>query len=315
MATNEPIDAQSPFNDPKADIIIRSVDNVDFRTHRLILSLASPVFEDMFGLPQSPTNEGGTAGEMKDGLHVVCLSESSELVHLILSFSHPRCAPKVEDLGQIGDLMAVAIKYDMEGLSERLKDMARSLLNQIIEEDPIRAYAFACRFRLTDEIRKAAKRSLRIPMSGMLETPPVPELNYITGAQLHDLYRYHRKCGKVSGALASKSIWLPPSTEASVVWFVGSPGHCDYDTSSSLRNGSGAYPKKWWTEFMRASSTALENQPHGSTVTHPVLLNQALKKASACSVCRERAFDEMTQFLAVYAAEIESATAEVSIHF
>ncbi|KAJ7633563.1 hypothetical protein DFH06DRAFT_688842 [Mycena polygramma] len=46
--------SRQSFQDPSADIILRSSDNIDFRAHRkahrLVLALASPVFEHMFPL-------------------------------------------------------------------------------------------------------------------------------------------------------------------------------------------------------------------------------------------------------------------------
>ena len=41
------------FNAPDADTILRSSDGKEFRVHRVILSLASTVFQGMFCLPQS----------------------------------------------------------------------------------------------------------------------------------------------------------------------------------------------------------------------------------------------------------------------
>src|SRR5882762_6419961 len=78
-------DAKPPFHDPtNADIILRSCDNHDFYVYKLILSLASPVFKVMFGLPQ-PTQSKEDAiqnpalnhfDEKKHGLSVIYLSES-----------------------------------------------------------------------------------------------------------------------------------------------------------------------------------------------------------------------------------------------
>jgi len=39
------------FNAPDADTVLRSSDGEEFRVHRIILSLASPVFQGMFTLP------------------------------------------------------------------------------------------------------------------------------------------------------------------------------------------------------------------------------------------------------------------------
>jgi len=40
------------FNAPDTDAILRSSDGKELRVHQLILSLSSPVFQGMFGLPQ-----------------------------------------------------------------------------------------------------------------------------------------------------------------------------------------------------------------------------------------------------------------------
>lgn len=47
--------ADPPFDKASADCILRSADqaHVDFRVYRLVLSLASSVFESMFSLPDS----------------------------------------------------------------------------------------------------------------------------------------------------------------------------------------------------------------------------------------------------------------------
>ncbi|KAI0255963.1 hypothetical protein BJV78DRAFT_1113987, partial [Lactifluus subvellereus] len=41
-----------PFDDADADIILRSSDQVNFHVYKVILSVASPFFKDMFSLPQ-----------------------------------------------------------------------------------------------------------------------------------------------------------------------------------------------------------------------------------------------------------------------
>lgn len=51
--------ASPPFDDPEADIILRSSDNVDFHVYKFLLSLVSPVFKSMFALPQISLEEGG----------------------------------------------------------------------------------------------------------------------------------------------------------------------------------------------------------------------------------------------------------------
>ena len=50
--TNSPpiMQVETSFDDPTADVILRTSDHVDFRVHRAVLPLASPAFRDMFVL-------------------------------------------------------------------------------------------------------------------------------------------------------------------------------------------------------------------------------------------------------------------------
>ena len=65
----------APFDHAKADIILRSSDNVDFRIFKHFLSLASSSFEPLFESNQ-PTEASGDR-KIKDGL-VVHVRESSK---------------------------------------------------------------------------------------------------------------------------------------------------------------------------------------------------------------------------------------------
>ncbi|KAH9976032.1 hypothetical protein BGW80DRAFT_1119802, partial [Lactifluus volemus] len=67
------------FDDADADIILRSIDNLDFRVYRVILSKASPVFNDMFIFPHPPCPSPFVKNpdDYKDGLPLVRLPESS----------------------------------------------------------------------------------------------------------------------------------------------------------------------------------------------------------------------------------------------
>ena len=71
------------FSDsPTADIILRSSGPkiVEFRTHRAILSIASPIFEVMFSLPQPG---------IEKSLPVCDLSEDAKTVEVLLRLIYP----------------------------------------------------------------------------------------------------------------------------------------------------------------------------------------------------------------------------------
>jgi len=69
-------------NSPTADIILRSGGPkvVEFRAHRVILSIASPVFETMFSLPQPGAEKS---------LPVCDLSEDANTLEVLLRLIYP----------------------------------------------------------------------------------------------------------------------------------------------------------------------------------------------------------------------------------
>jgi len=73
-------DANAPFDNPDADVIIRSSDNVDFRVFKLVLSLASPFFTVMFGLPQGPAGSINEKQETRNGIPVIQVTENSQVM-------------------------------------------------------------------------------------------------------------------------------------------------------------------------------------------------------------------------------------------
>jgi BTB/POZ domain len=71
------------FNVSDANLILRSSDLVDFRVHKSVLSMVSPLFQELLSLPQS------FGSESADGLPVVQLPESSELLNSLISLLYP----------------------------------------------------------------------------------------------------------------------------------------------------------------------------------------------------------------------------------
>jgi BTB/POZ domain len=68
---------------PDANLIILSSDIVYLRVHKPVLAMASPIFKDLLSLPQHSNND------IVDGLPVVRLPESSELLNCLLSSLYP----------------------------------------------------------------------------------------------------------------------------------------------------------------------------------------------------------------------------------
>ncbi|KAF8986376.1 hypothetical protein BDQ17DRAFT_1315427 [Cyathus striatus] len=136
--------AAAPFNNENgADLIIRSSDNVQFYVHKLILSLASSFFRDMFSLPQ---NEGG---DCSGSLSTLEMSETSSTVDSILRLCYPVNDPAaINELVQAVGPLQAAIKYQMDEainiMTERFK--------RFIPLYPVAVYGLACSPAVRSEI-------------------------------------------------------------------------------------------------------------------------------------------------------------------
>ncbi|KAJ6612605.1 hypothetical protein B0H10DRAFT_1917951 [Mycena sp. CBHHK59/15] len=84
---------QALFDSPTADVLLSSSDGVNFRAHRLVLSLLSPVFGDMFQLPQP---RGDTL------IPQIHLAESAMVLNRVLVFCYPGGQPVVDSVDHPG---------------------------------------------------------------------------------------------------------------------------------------------------------------------------------------------------------------------
>src|SRR6266581_5857274 len=103
-----------------ADIIIQSCDFINFRVHKLLLSLSSPFFNDMFSLPQ-PSNQEGI-----DGLPVVRLSEDAEVLNCLLTMLYPIPSIVPDSYDKAVELLAACQKYDMASVQSSIHTEIKS---------------------------------------------------------------------------------------------------------------------------------------------------------------------------------------------
>lgn len=118
----EQFSVSEPFlTDSGADVVLVLCDNYEFRTRRSILSLASPIFEDVFSLaqpevirPQSDPISGidpslcispstRQRSVVDSGLPLVHLSETGRVIDILLRYCSPVSNPTIPD----------CLKYEM----------------------------------------------------------------------------------------------------------------------------------------------------------------------------------------------------------
>jgi len=148
----------------------------DFRVHKFILSLASPVFKDMFAFPQpSDQNEN----EHPD-IPVVDIPDSPEVFDTILRYIYPGVElPKITEILTLSALFSAADKYNIASICPVLKESLKAFL----PKDPFGVYIIACRFGFLEETKQAA--NLTIPAS--LLYPGDPEVIQLISST--DLFR------------------------------------------------------------------------------------------------------------------------------
>ncbi|KDQ61494.1 hypothetical protein JAAARDRAFT_150224 [Jaapia argillacea MUCL 33604] len=306
------LDAPTPFNDVGADVILRTSDNIDFRTFKSILSLASPFFRSMFNLPQPNIGGhdgamvGGLTGEIKDGLPVITLTEPSEVIELMLTFCYPVRNPVLDTLEETVQLWETARKYDMEELiqwvGERLVDQ------RFLEEEPARAYVMACRHKVVPLAKAAARWTLQYPITKLFEH--FDDLQGITADEYLPLLRYHRRCSDDVSLLASRpgSKW---TIRTNYVFFSRLCTTCPKYSGSVFVSRKSRLVPQWWMDYMESTGEALAIMPC-SSVCKGVTLRKALEIARDCQHCSQSVMD-MKLFSDELKEEIDRVVSKVEL--
>ncbi|KII85953.1 hypothetical protein PLICRDRAFT_303163 [Plicaturopsis crispa FD-325 SS-3] len=315
--------APSPFNDSKADIILRSSDHVDFHVIQSFLSYSSDVFAAMFTLPQ-PSNYNFSRDSVTEyTVPVVLLAEDSGTLTRLLRYAYPISAGDAPALDSIDDVISVmdaADKYGMEGALEKAQ---RSIVApKLVEKEPLRVWAVAHRYKLEREVRIAARHTLSLPV---LQRPFVPELEHIPAAAYYRLLRYHRKCGDAASALVNDCRWITTKYVPSgvrnriprkFVWFADGPtSHGDGCSMIAswlcVSQDEVVMATKWWDTYMQGIGAALKEKPCAAEVDQAATTRTAMKAATMCKVCRLTVWEDMPAFIALFKEEVERVISEV----
>jgi hypothetical protein len=173
------------FDVSDTNLMIRSSDLIDFRVHKSILATASPIFKDLLSLPQPSDSE------IVDGLPMVQLSESSELLNSLFSILYPNRTVIPKSYDKVLYLLAACQKYEMASVQSSIRAKVK------LGEFPVprgveafSAYAIAHGKGLTPEMESAAHQTLDHPMTfEVLEEG----LQLFEGSALHDLANFRMR--------------------------------------------------------------------------------------------------------------------------
>ena len=110
------LNVRAPFDYADADVVFRSSDGVHFRLHKTILKTASPVFEEMFTLPDDPTSSGDP--------QVVEMVEDAATLDAVFRLSYPVARPLLSSVDELVNTLRAVEKFQMEQL---LPDLERRI--------------------------------------------------------------------------------------------------------------------------------------------------------------------------------------------
>lgn len=295
--------AEAPFDDAQADLILRSSDEVpvDFRVFKNILSLASPIFADMFSIP-SPTP---SPEKPHDEVQVVPLSEHSTALDIALRHIYPvQRTLKTDALHYASILAEFSRKYQMEALYQFII----GYLKDSIEDDPVGVYAIAVTYGYDEVGADAARLCLELPFSDLQSS----YLRYATAEHITELFKYHVACGQVASALASTNRSWFSSLSQSGILTPQRGGNCrscltpDFvnQTSSERRSG----PLCVWNYFHR-SALVLAHHPTPEVITTETFVLQT----NDCLTCAPFVRAYLIELSVVFGREIENAIDQVPL--
>ena len=169
-------------NPPDADIILRAAGE-EFHAHKLILSLASPVFKDMISIPQP-------ADDNSQKLPIVDVDDPPEALEMLLLIIYPFPNPSIVDVGTLASVLILADKYDVKAALDYIPSMYTDF-------SPIERYAILRTSGHEDEAKDAARR---VPFAALASLPR-PLLQLMTVEHYQELTEFmvarNNRMGKI----------------------------------------------------------------------------------------------------------------------
>jgi len=305
--------AQTPFDNPECDIILRSADGVDFHVFKLVLSLVSDVFKYMFTLPQDATQSDVSF------VPIIPVTDNSTTLESLLLLCYPAATPTFKTLEDAKAVLEAVRKYDMGTVIDHARDI---VFAQFLETKPLELYALSCVFGWKQFAQKAAIQTLQINLKdlGQPSRSGLVGMKDMSASDYHKLLNYHHRCGVAAQAVGKSLTWLPPAFSKICMWNCGLEVRLAGSTCNMIKKiHVGKLGKvlitPWFDEYLVSSGKELYEKPCHLTLSMWRLpsYNRAISKAISCSYCRIHVVDHMEIFRAVYDSEVKSVLAKVSL--
>ncbi|KAI0040514.1 hypothetical protein FA95DRAFT_1527543 [Auriscalpium vulgare] len=255
--------ALPPFaNDPLADVAFRSCDGTIFLLSKHILSIASPVFADMFSLTR-PVDPSAHEEMWEDRIPIVSVAEDSATLDLLLRWCYPIRPPRLKTLDDVRRLVAASQKYEVDAVVDAIDDALQAHLGR----DPGGVFAVAVSYDLRKMATTAARSALALPLKAVISSVPASRV----GDSLNVLIQYHINCGAAAAAVTVTArrdffVLLPN-------FIAYNSGKCEqcfsldpaYDMQDKRQSTAWYAPRSLW-QFLHAAGQALLLNPHEAVI-------------------------------------------------
>ncbi|VDB88930.1 unnamed protein product [Peniophora sp. CBMAI 1063] len=180
-----------PFDNARADLVVRASDDTFFLISRLSLEMASSVLRERLAI-MDQNHDGSHTTDADGRRRVLSLPYASTIVAHLLSTILPVTLELPDDFEQTASLLAAAEELGMEYTAATIRHLPT--LKQLIQSDPITAYFVASRHGLSTEMQRAAEHSLgrRLKLKDLVSS----------GDLFFNLHTFHRTWSQRSRALA-----------------------------------------------------------------------------------------------------------------
>lgn len=260
--------ASPPFDNPKADTILRTSDNIILHVHSVILIEASSIFADMFSMPQ-PENDLHTTP-------IISVTENAQVLDATLRYCYPVAEPSLT-ADTVHACLETALKYDIQ----KALGILRTKWIEFAATQPLHFYFVAHRHGWESETREAARLTLAAPIrsAGVPMHTYTPELESTAAVVYYRLLQYHRTC-----ADAASRIW---GVEFARVYYTHPERllterctKCFYPCSTFK-----IIPDSWMAAALPLDMALLLAEQPVNYKIRSILVDQILLRARGCSNC------------------------------
>jgi hypothetical protein len=280
------------FNDPDADLILRSGDSQTFRVLKLYLIRSSTVLGQLI---RAASNTSCAANLASAGTRLpeVQLSDSGTILSCLLTFIFPIPSILPSSLDEKMELLSVAQKYKMSSVIDHIRGSLSLQDPPFIHiENALLAYSLAQRYGLRHEAIQAARLTLKFRVTLTIE-------DNMPGAYLHELWKHHQRVrAQLRLTLPSCGAGVALNTFKCSLYGTGPPNWVHSYINSITENPAFFDPTELQVVLIR----------HYTSTT-----NDFGKTVGGCSLCTNIPAETMRTFWTTLAATIHRSMEKVSI--